>query len=242
MAKDAEITGARLLNLVDLAGQLYLRRFNALVGPVALAEYTKAYTAARGGEVPMQVIYALAEQHSDRMGTYFNESSKEALSQGFNTFVNQKLPTRVAASRALDAYGMTPRTDVWVHLTAPGGEGGHSQPASLKAKALDYIGRSIRETVKDLRHPGGAQPGHAGQADRLDVDAEPGHRGRRCGEGVSPPRTNGCACCVARCTGSGSGSTTSSPSLMVLRSGCLVCTSTAGARSGSWSRCWSRRR
>ena len=148
LAKEAEVTGMRLLSLVDLAGQLYLRRFNALVGPVALAEYTRAYTAAQAGEVPMQVIYALAEQHSDRMGTYFNESSKEALSQGFNTFVNQKMPTRVAAGRALDAYGLTPRQMSGYTSLTPEGKVATSQPRSLKAKLLDYVGRSIRRRFK----------------------------------------------------------------------------------------------
>ncbi len=53
LAKGGEVTGARLINLLDLAGQLYLPRFNRLVGPVAILEYNKAYEHAKAGDVPL---------------------------------------------------------------------------------------------------------------------------------------------------------------------------------------------
>ena len=162
LAKGGEVTGAKLLGLVDMAGQLYLKRFNALVGPVALAEYVKAYSGAQSGEVPMQVIYALAEQHSDRMGVYFNESSKEALTQGFNTFVNQKVPARVAAERALDAYGLTPRQMSGYTSLTPEGKRTDLPATERQGQAAGLRGEVDPSTLQGLRHPGGAQPGYAG--------------------------------------------------------------------------------
>jgi hypothetical protein len=148
LSKSTEVTGLKLLSMLDMAGQLYLGKFNALVGPVSTAQFIKAYQQAHSGDIPLPVIYALAEQHTARIGTYFNQTSRESLSQGFNTFVNQKMPPRIAAERALDAYGLTPRQMAGYTSLAPEGKVLTSQPRSIKAKALDYIGRSIRRRFK----------------------------------------------------------------------------------------------
>jgi hypothetical protein len=148
LAKSKEITGSTLISLVDIAGQLYLKRFNTIVGPVAVGRYVEAYRRANAGDVPAEVLYALAEKHSDRLGTYFNETSKEALVEGFNAYVNRQVPARVAADRALDAYGLTPRQMRGYVALAPTEKVASITPRSLKARALEYIGRSIRNRLK----------------------------------------------------------------------------------------------
>lgn len=156
LRKSVSVTGQELLRLADLASQLYLGRFTALVGPSATTSYIRAYAAADAGDVPMDLIYALANQHAERMGKYFHETSKDALAQGFNRMVNKGVPARVAAERALDAFGLTPRQmNGYVALDASLKT--HSSiPRNIKAQTLDYIGRSIRRRLKIF----GAQEEH----------------------------------------------------------------------------------
>lgn len=138
------ITAVELVRLADLAGQVYLGRWNKLVGPAAADAYIRAYRAANAGEVPMSTIYALAEQHSARLGKYFNDTSNEALASGFNTLVNQKVPARVAAERALDAYGLTPRQMSGLTSMKAGEKVNSATPRALTARVKEYIGRSLR--------------------------------------------------------------------------------------------------
>lgn len=148
LAKGGEVTVSRLIQILDTASQLYLGRFSSIVGPAAVEVYLRAYKAAGAGDVPMSTIYALAEQHSARIGEYYNETSKAALAQGFNTYVNRQMPARAAADRVLDAYGMTPRQmSGYTSLEAPG-KVNNASKRSLKARALEYIGRSIRQRAK----------------------------------------------------------------------------------------------
>ena len=145
IANTTRLNTKKLLQLIDTAGQLYLGRFNRLVGPAAAASYLRAYKAAGAGDVPMSTIYALAEQHSARMGEYFNETSKEALVQGFNTFVNQRVPVRVAADRALDAFGLTPRQMSGYTSTRVAGKVSSAQEIPWRGKVMDYINRSLHD-------------------------------------------------------------------------------------------------
>jgi hypothetical protein len=144
----AEPRAGDLLRIMDLASQLYLKNFTKLVGPVAMAQYTKAFADARADEVPRETLFALAEEHADRMGRYFHDTSRDALAQGFNTYVNRRLPARAAADRVLDAFGLTPRQmSGYTSLDDPLKVKSANQ-ISLKTRILDYIGRSFRSRVK----------------------------------------------------------------------------------------------
>src|SRR6478735_5189406 len=146
--KKTSVTGQELLRLADLAGQLYLGRFSSLVGPAATANYIRAYAAADQGDVPMDLIYALANQHAERIGRYFHQTSREALVDGFTRMVNKGVPERVAAERALDAFGLTPR-QMSGYVALDASLKTHSSvPRNLKAQTQAYIGRSIRRRLK----------------------------------------------------------------------------------------------
>lgn len=142
------ITGVTLGQLLDLAGEMYLGRLNSVLGPAAATAYIRAYRDVGAGDVPMSTIYALADEHTKRIGRYYNETSKEALLQGFNTYANRQLPARVAAERALDGFGLTPRQMNGYTSLEAARKVNSAQPRSLKAKALEYIGRSIRSRLK----------------------------------------------------------------------------------------------
>jgi hypothetical protein len=148
LVEEKEITTSKILQLLNEASALFLGRFNAIVGPAAATAYIRAYQAANAGDVPVATIYALADQHTKRIAAYYDETSREGLVSGFNTFVNRQIPARVAADRAMDAYGLTPRQmsgyaslDVRQKIDS-------ARPVSLKRRALEYIGTSIRRRVK----------------------------------------------------------------------------------------------
>ena len=142
-----------LMRIADLAWQIYLPKFRKVSAPILAEVYMRTYKTATAGEVPAGVILALAEEHADRLGAYFHETSREALSSGFNTFVNRRLATAQAADHVLNAYGLTARQmSGYASLVlkaeatpvrSPGYQG-------LKERFLAYIGKSVRQRLKIL--------------------------------------------------------------------------------------------
>jgi hypothetical protein len=142
-----EMSSAKLIGAADLAWQLYMPKFVRALGPVFAAQYYETMKAAGAGEIPMATVYALAEQHASRVGTYYHESSRDALVSGFNTFVNRRMTERVAADRVLDGYGLTAR-GMSGYTTRALDKAATSTPLKLKQRALDYIGTSVRRRSK----------------------------------------------------------------------------------------------
>ena len=148
MARHPITSPDQFVKLADTASQLYLGRLNKVIGPAAMQAYMDAYKAVGAGDVPPAAVYALAEQHVNRMGTYFHESSKEALVTGFNSYMNRQIPMRVAADRALDAYGLTPRQMSGYVALEPELKVRSTVRRAVKARALEYVSNSIRSRLK----------------------------------------------------------------------------------------------
>src|SRR3954471_24140520 len=102
-------THSQLLRIADLAWQATFWNFRRVSAPVMADAYLHAYRRANAGDVPISVIYDLADKHAEKIGDYFHTSSRDALSEGFTTMVNRRVPAKAAADRVLDAYGLTPR-------------------------------------------------------------------------------------------------------------------------------------
>jgi hypothetical protein len=142
-----EMTAAKLIGVADFAWQLYMPRFVRALGPVFADQYIRTMRATGAGEIPMSMVYAMADQHVERIGTYFHESSRDALVNGFNTFVNRRMTERVAADRVLDAYGLTARGMAGYAARATD-KAATATPMKLKQRVLDYIGTSFRRRSK----------------------------------------------------------------------------------------------
>jgi len=142
-AMSGEITAARLIGAADVAWQLYAPKLVKSLGPAFAEEYLRSMRAAGAGDIPMATVYALAEQHASRVGTYYHESSRDALVDGFNTFVNRRIAERVAADRVLDGYGLTARGMAGL-TTRSMDKAATVTPLKLKQRVLDYIGTSVR--------------------------------------------------------------------------------------------------
>lgn len=140
-----------LRKTMDAIWVVYSPIFKQATAPMIAEAYIRAFRDAQAGKVPMTMVYALAEKHAERVGSYFNETSNEALIQGFNTYVNRQVPTRAALTRVLDAYGLSPRQmSGYTSATQlqPTKTESALSPKRLKTKLMSYIGKSITARLK----------------------------------------------------------------------------------------------
>ena len=147
----AEPTSAQILRLADLAWGLFLPSYKKISAPVMADAYIRAYRAANAGDVPMSVIYDLADKHAEKVGDYFHESSRDALADGFNTMVNRRIPAKAAADRVLDAYGLTPRQmRGYTSNKAFNAPVESVSPLDVKGRARNYVDRAFTTRVRKL--------------------------------------------------------------------------------------------
>lgn len=150
-AQRGDLTAGEVLHLLDLAWQFVLPQYRKTSAPLIANAYYRAYRSAKAGNVPMSVIYALADQHAERLGDYFHQTSREALVDGFQAMVNRRVPARVALDQMLDGYGLSTRQSRGYVNSAPAMAGRTFKdlsPDQLKARALSYIGKAFRSRVK----------------------------------------------------------------------------------------------
>lgn len=102
-----EATTLRLLAMA--AWHSFSPSWLKMTGGAVAAAYTMGVIDARLGDVPPDLLNLFAQQYAQDMGVYFNETSADALEEGFHAYVNRKLPKRMAAERVLKAYGITPK-------------------------------------------------------------------------------------------------------------------------------------
>jgi hypothetical protein len=147
----AEPTHAQMLRMADLAWQAAFWRYRKISAPIMADAYIRAYRAAGAGDVPMSVIYDLADKHAEKIGDYFHGSSRDALAEGFNTLVNRQVPAKAAADRVLDAYGLTPRQMRGYTSNKQFRVPVESvSPLDVKARARAYIDKSFHTRARKL--------------------------------------------------------------------------------------------
>jgi len=132
----------------DTLWQLYLPVFQRVTGPALASTYFRAMAQAKAGDIDQALIYALANEHAARMGNYFHETSRDAMVQGFNSFVNRKVPARAAAERVMAAYGLTPKQMSGYVALEPQKAVKTSITQDLKMKLKAYVASSIRQRLK----------------------------------------------------------------------------------------------
>jgi hypothetical protein len=147
----AEPTHDQIVRLADLAWQAVAWKYRKISAPIMADAYIHAYRNAQAGDVPMSMIYDLAEKHAEKVGDYFHTSSRDALIEGFNLSVNRRIPAKAAADRVLDAYGLTPR-QMRTYVGASQFQTPVSDvlPRSIKAKARAYIDKAFTSRLRKL--------------------------------------------------------------------------------------------
>jgi hypothetical protein len=143
------VDASMIRGVLDTAWSLFLPQFQKVTGPMIAEAYIRAFHQVRSDQVPITLIYELADDHARRVGTYFNDTSTDAIVQGFNTFVNREVPKRAAIERVLDGYGMTPRqmsgytSATMLHA----GKVESASPRKLREKVKNYIAKSVADRL-----------------------------------------------------------------------------------------------
>lgn len=148
MARRQVFTAMVLNQVVDDLWKINSNELKMALAPIFAWQYRQAFRAVQAGRVDAGIINALAEAHVIRMGTYFNETSKEALLQGFNTYVNRQVPARVALERIVGAYGLTPRQMSGLTSLKVAGAVESGQDLALFARAKQYVADNILSRLK----------------------------------------------------------------------------------------------
>lgn len=97
---------------LQITSDYYWRQFF----PVWVLTTSGAFAGAAGamvdahlGNVPPELLERLGEDYAERLGPYLHETSKEALAEGFSSYVNKRLPRRMAAEKAIASIGLSQR-------------------------------------------------------------------------------------------------------------------------------------
>ena len=148
LAKEPLLDEVVIRGVLDALWRSYFPLFHKVTGPMVAESYIRAFRKAGAGDVPIKMIYALAEEHVRRTGDYFHGTSSDALIQGFNTYVNRQVPKKAALERVIDAYGLTPRQmSGLTSAKAFDTKIETSLPTVIKAKIKRYIGKSISDRL-----------------------------------------------------------------------------------------------
>ena len=144
------INATVLGQIMDLAWKHYFWFLGKNTLPYLVEIYARQFKKA-GVEVPVEYMDKLALDFVTRLGTYFHETSKDALVQGFQMYVNQKMPPRAALDKVLPGYGMTPRQmRGLVTSTASRASKVNSISSTVDFKTENYIRSSVLKRVDNL--------------------------------------------------------------------------------------------
>ena len=131
-----ELNPVNITSVLDSVNRLFMPQWRKMTLPFLAKSYAEGLRLAKSGQLPEPMMEEMAEEYAQRMGMYFHTTSREALIQGFNTYVNRRVPSRVAFARVIDAYGLTPRQI-----------SGLTSNASLETKVESSVSRSVKERI-----------------------------------------------------------------------------------------------
>ena len=90
------------------ATEYYFRKFLPIWSYITVPAIVRAMIlGSPDRQIPDELIFAMADDYARRVGSYLNDSSKEALLEGFNAHLNKRANRVVAANKAIDGFGLT---------------------------------------------------------------------------------------------------------------------------------------
>src|SRR5262245_25957786 len=152
LSSPGEVTAHTVIALADEAWRLIKPSFLRVSIPVLAEAYGRAYAQANAGDISRGALYAVAEHHADELGEYYHATAREAMVEGFNTYVNRRMAARAAANKVFEAYGLSPRQMrgyiaaqlVWDRKITS------LTPLQIKKEAAKYIVRSLYQRYKTI--------------------------------------------------------------------------------------------
>lgn len=120
------------------------------VTPALETAYTIGSVKAGGAMIPDEMVREFATKYAVDTASYFNETSAQALTEGFNTYVNRNLPARLAAEKALQGYGLNSR--MMRALVGRAARAKVDSPANLNpdASTHDFIESMLVQRAYDI--------------------------------------------------------------------------------------------
>lgn len=149
LEKEKVLTAQSIRSALDLAWAAAFPKLHRFVGPMIAETYLRSFNKVDAGQVPIRMVYSLAEEHARRTGEYFHSTSSDALIQGFNAYVNRRVPERTALARVIDAYGLTPRQMSGMTSSKSFEDKIESvTPRAMKRRLRNYIAKSILQRLQ----------------------------------------------------------------------------------------------
>lgn len=116
---------------------------------LAVPAIKEAYALGATKDLTFAEITGLASQYAAGLGDYLDQTSAEALQEGFYTQLNAKWNERVAWERARAAYGLDKRQmSAYIQSVMRGSEAGRAEPVPLLARA--FIDRMLAHRAQTL--------------------------------------------------------------------------------------------
>lgn len=103
------ITGVALGIATDYYWRQFMPAWIWITAPALVNGAAAGFVDAHTGDVPPEVLGALGDTYATQLGEYINSTSSDALVEGFSSMVNKRLPRRMAAEKAVEAIGLSPR-------------------------------------------------------------------------------------------------------------------------------------
>jgi hypothetical protein len=104
-----DMTASRLRQNMEAAWRLIQPGFVKCLAPTVARAYVLGALDTEAGVAPKELLDEASAEYARTMGDYLNDTSAQALEEGFNAYVNKKVPRKIAAEKAVDAIGLTPR-------------------------------------------------------------------------------------------------------------------------------------
>lgn len=144
------LTRRRLVELNKLLFVKFGPTFVTTLVPSLTAGYLQGLREAKIAPGNTQWMRAAAEQYAIKLGDVIHETSSRALIDGFTAQINRRVPARMAIDRAIDAFGVTPRTmkalvSVWL------GPAPKESPTAipLKNRVAERADRMVAKAITD---------------------------------------------------------------------------------------------
>lgn len=93
----------------DILQMAYAPYWNTYVAPLFRSYIFFRQAREAKALMPDEMVMALADDYAKRLHGYFTTTSAEAMVKGFNSYVNRRVPTQLAAQKVFESFGLTSR-------------------------------------------------------------------------------------------------------------------------------------
>lgn len=133
----------------DILMMAYSPYWNSYVKPLFKSYIFFRQSMQAKAMMPNDMVMALAEDYSKRLHGYFTTTSAEAMTKGFNAYVNKRVPARLAAEKVFGAFGLTQRQMATFVATdtAKAEAVTSTRPLDVRARVKGWLARALDDRL-----------------------------------------------------------------------------------------------